>query len=180
VRRILIPIATLLVAITSAGFIAADRVLADEMQVFSSDVNACFLPLELDKSVAIDLPRDIEKVWVSNPLIADAVVKTKRRAFIVGKGEGQTNIFFYAGYDDKPEQIGALNITVVRYPVPPPRPTWCSPSEMVRTAVPVVVFRGIQQKSLTCTDTQCFAREFKSAGPATGENSQPNDQNTQP
>lgn len=172
-RRILIPIATLLVAITPAGFIAADRVLADEMQVFSSDVVACFLPLELDKSVAIDLPRDIEKVWVSNPLIADAVVKTKRRAFIVGKGEGQTNIFFYTGDGDKPEQIGALNITVVRYPVPPPRPNWCSPSEMKKTAEPVVIFRGIRPLSLTCTDTQCFARE-------TGENSQQNGQNTQP
>ena len=66
-------------AITPAGFIAADRVLADEMQVFSSDEKACFLPLEVDKSVAIDLPSDIEKVLVTNPLIADAVMQTKRR-----------------------------------------------------------------------------------------------------
>ena len=43
-----------------------------------------FVPLGVGKSVVIDLPRDIKDVLVADPKIANAVVRSSRRAYIIG------------------------------------------------------------------------------------------------
>ncbi|KAB2876988.1 MAG: pilus assembly protein CpaC, partial [Bauldia sp.] len=40
--------------------------------------------LGLNKSLVIDLPRDARDVLVSNPKIADAVIRTPRRIYLTG------------------------------------------------------------------------------------------------
>jgi pilus assembly protein CpaC len=70
-----------------------------------------FLPLGLGKSVVIDLPRDVKDVLVADPTIANAVVRSAQRAYIIGVKRGQTNIFFF---DADGQQIAAYDIAVTR------------------------------------------------------------------
>jgi pilus assembly protein CpaC len=77
----------------------------------SSQLNARFLPLGIGKSVVIDLPRDIKDVLVADPKIANAVVRSAQRAYIIGAAVGQTNIVFF---DSAGQQIAAYDIAVTR------------------------------------------------------------------
>jgi len=58
-------------------------------------MNARFLALGIGKSIVIDLPRDIKDVLVADPKIANAVVRSAQRAYIIGAAVGQTNIVFF-------------------------------------------------------------------------------------
>ena len=51
--------------------------------------------LGIGKSIVIDLPRDIKDVLVADPKIANAVVRSAQRAYIIGAAVGQTNIVFF-------------------------------------------------------------------------------------
>ncbi|MFL6791791.1 MAG: type II and III secretion system protein family protein [Bradyrhizobium sp.] len=74
-------------------------------------MNARFLSLGIGKSVVIDLPRDIKDVLVADPKIANAVVRSAQRAYIIGAAVGQTNIVFF---DSAGQQIAAYDIAVKR------------------------------------------------------------------
>jgi pilus assembly protein CpaC len=74
-------------------------------------MNALFLALGIGKSVVIDLPRDIKDVLVADPKIANAVVRSAKRAYIIGAAIGQTNIVFF---DSEGQQIAAYDIAVKR------------------------------------------------------------------
>jgi pilus assembly protein CpaC len=74
-------------------------------------MNARFLSLGIGKSIVIDLPRDIKDVLVADPKIANAVVRSAQRAYIIGAAVGQTNIIFF---DSAGQQIAAYDIAVKR------------------------------------------------------------------
>src|SRR4051794_8238661 len=74
-------------------------------------MNARFLSLGIGKSIVIDLPRDIKDVLVADPKIANAVVRSAQRAYIIGAAVGQTNIVFF---DSAGQQIAAYDIAVKR------------------------------------------------------------------
>jgi pilus assembly protein CpaC len=74
-------------------------------------MNAHPLSLGIGKSVVIDLPRDIKDVLVADPKIANAVVRSSQRAYIIGAMVGQTNIIFF---DSAGQQIAAYDIAVTR------------------------------------------------------------------
>jgi pilus assembly protein CpaC len=80
-------------------------------EIVGSDLNARFIALGVGKSVVIDLPRDIKDVLIADPKIANAVVRSARRAYIIGAAVGQTNIFFF---DAEGRQIGGFEIAVKR------------------------------------------------------------------
>lgn len=65
--------------------------------------------LPFGKSAIIDLPADARDVLISNPQIADATVRTSRRAYVIGRALGQTNIFFF---DAAGRQIANVDIRV--------------------------------------------------------------------
>lgn len=67
------------------------------------------LVLPLGKSAIIDLPADARDILISNPDIADATVRTARRAYVIGRQLGQTNIFFF---DAAGRQIANVEIRV--------------------------------------------------------------------
>src|SRR4029079_19489316 len=67
--------------------------------------------LGIGKSLVIDLPRDIKDVLVADPKIANAVVRSAQRAYIIGAAVGQTNIVFF---DSTGAQIAAYDIAVKR------------------------------------------------------------------
>jgi len=70
-----------------------------------------FLALGIGKSVIIDLPRDIKDVLVADPKIANAVVRSPQRAYIIGETVGQTNVVFF---DSDGQQVAAYDIAVKR------------------------------------------------------------------
>lgn len=67
--------------------------------------------LPLGKSAVVDLPVDARDVVISNPEVADAVMRTSRRAFVLGVKNGETNIFFL---DAAGRQILTLEVRVSR------------------------------------------------------------------
>ncbi|HEX2633010.1 MAG TPA: type II and III secretion system protein family protein [Bradyrhizobium sp.] len=79
--------------------------------VSDNQINARFLSLGIGKSIVIDLPRDIKDVLVADPKIANAVIRSAQRAYIIGAAVGQTNIVFF---DSAGQQIAAYDIAVKR------------------------------------------------------------------
>jgi pilus assembly protein CpaC len=69
------------------------------------------LRLSLDKAVIVELPVDARDALISNPRIADAIVRTPRRIYILGLAVGQANAFFF---DAAGQQILNLEISVER------------------------------------------------------------------
>jgi pilus assembly protein CpaC len=84
---------------------------APVIQVVSSEVNSRFVPLGIGKSVVIDLPADVKDVLVADPKIANAVIRSSRRAYLIGVAVGQTNVFFF---DAAGQQIAGFDIAVTR------------------------------------------------------------------
>jgi pilus assembly protein CpaC len=80
------------------------------IQVYG-DKSAQFMPLGVGKSIVVDLPGDIKDVLVAEPKIANAVVRTSRRAYIIGVAVGQTNVYFF---DADGRQLMAFDIAVTR------------------------------------------------------------------
>jgi len=70
-----------------------------------------FLALGVGKSVVIDLPRDVKDVLVADPKIANAVVRSAQRAYIIGAAVGQTNVVFFDGDGN---QVASYDIAVKR------------------------------------------------------------------
>jgi len=70
-----------------------------------------FLALGIGKSVVVDLPNDIKDVLVADPKIANAVIRSAHRAYIIGAAIGQTNVVFF-GADG--QQLAAYDIAVKR------------------------------------------------------------------
>jgi pilus assembly protein CpaC len=67
------------------------------------------ISLAINKAAVIELDRDARDVFVANPTIADAVVRTPRRIFIMSLKIGQTNAIFM---DAQGKQIASLEINV--------------------------------------------------------------------
>ena len=74
-------------------------------------MNARFVSLGIGKSFVIDLPREIKDVLVADPKVANAIIRSTQRAYIIGSAVGQTNIVFF---DSTGAQIAAYDIAVKR------------------------------------------------------------------
>src|SRR5476651_1779691 len=115
--RTLIRTASLAALLGSAGLApmapatAADSPSVPVIQVAASEATSRFVPLCIGKSVAIDLPADIKDVLVADPKIANAVIRSARRVYMIGVTVGQTNIFFF---DANGKQIAGFDIAVTR------------------------------------------------------------------
>ena len=106
-------VATLTLNPVLTPVVAADYRAAAPVAPVAADgqMNARFLSLGVGKSIVIDLPRDIKDVLVADPKIANAVVRSAQRAYIIGATVGQTNIVFF---DSAGQQIAAYDIAVKR------------------------------------------------------------------
>lgn len=70
-----------------------------------------FMALGIGRTQVVDLPRDAKDVLVANPAIANAVVRSARRAYLIGVAPGQTNVIFF---DGEGRQMAAYDIEVGR------------------------------------------------------------------
>lgn len=99
-----------------SGVAAAD----DDGAVISPAPNMTFveqsgvvrqIKVGLNKALVIDLPRDARDILVSNPVIADAVIRTPRRIYVTGVAVGQSNVIVF---DRGGQQIVSLELEVER------------------------------------------------------------------
>ncbi len=88
---------------------ADDRLETPVVSVGSSKVR--FLSLGIGKSVVVDFPQDVKDVLVADPKVANAVVRSARRAYIIGAAVGQTNVVFF---DGEGQQVAAYDIAIKR------------------------------------------------------------------
>ena len=65
----------------------------------------------LNKSMVVELPRDVRDVLVSNPEYIDAVLHSSRRAYLIGKKVGEGNAFFF---DKNGSRILTIEIAITR------------------------------------------------------------------
>lgn len=63
----------------------------------------------LNKSVMVELPRELRDVVVSSPEHMDAIVQASNRVYLIGKKIGSSNAFFF---DSNGEQILVLEIRI--------------------------------------------------------------------
>lgn len=82
----------ILVLCTHIGFsFANDSLLIISAQQRGNTVNS---ELGINKTMLIELPENAADVIVANPALADAVMRTPRRAYVVGQDIGETNVMF--------------------------------------------------------------------------------------
>lgn len=77
--------------------------------VLTADQTAATLELAKGKSAIVELPSDVRDLLVTGPTIADAVLRDRRRVYIVGLAEGVTDAAFF---DDAGRRILSLSIKV--------------------------------------------------------------------
>jgi Flp pilus assembly secretin CpaC len=145
-RKIKTAVALLLLAIASVGAADTSRVLAGEVQVTSGDATARFIALGVSKAIVIDLPTDIQDVLVADKGVANIVVQSKRRVYILGVALGQTNIFLF---DAQGRQIDALDIAVT---------ATTQQSELENSPFPanvVQIYRAAKVQTINCTPIIC-------------------------
>jgi pilus assembly protein CpaC len=63
------------------------------------------------KTVIVDLPKDVSEIVVGDPKVADAIVRTPRKIYIMAAANGQTTII---GFDAAGRQIVNLEVSVGR------------------------------------------------------------------
>jgi len=81
------------------------------VQVAASEASANFVPLGIGKSVVVDLPADVKDVLVADSTIANAVIRSARRAYLIGVKIGQTSVYFF---DAQGRQLAGFDIAVTR------------------------------------------------------------------
>jgi len=111
--RLLVVAALAIAAVSSAALpaAAADPTPAMKTAVKPDAGLARTVKVGLNKSVVIDLPRDARDILVSNPDIADAVIRTPTRLYVTGIKSGQSNIIVF---DRAGQQIVTLQLQVER------------------------------------------------------------------
>ncbi|MBR0844512.1 type II and III secretion system protein family protein [Bradyrhizobium liaoningense] len=101
---------------------AADAPVGDQAPMQAPDLGVApvgsiapartrFLSLGVGKSVVIDLPREVKDVLVADPKIANAVIRSAQRAYIIGGQVGQTNVVFFTADG---QQVASYDIAVKR------------------------------------------------------------------
>jgi len=69
------------------------------------------LQLGVGRSVIVDLPQDATEIFVGDPKVANAIVRSARRLYVAAVANGQTTIFALAADGHK---IAAIEVTVGR------------------------------------------------------------------
>ncbi|MBB4197278.1 secretin [Rhodoblastus sphagnicola] len=103
---VLLALAAPALAPVRAGVIGDGEVIK-----FTTDRGARRINMGVGKSVIIELPVDAGEIFVGNPAVANAVVRSARKVYVIGQSTGQTSIF---AMDKQGQRIGALEISIGR------------------------------------------------------------------
>ena len=109
-----------LIPVLAAAFVASLTVLAsfreshaqERMEAWpSGGVTPQRISMGVGKSRIIDLPRDAAEIFVANPRVANAVVRSPRKLYIIGMDAGQTSLY---ALDQQGRQIAAFELSIGR------------------------------------------------------------------
>jgi pilus assembly protein CpaC len=78
---------------------------------FNGAVTPRRIAMGVGKSVIIDLPQDAAEIFVADPKVANAVVRSPRKLYVIGMDPGQTSVF---ALDQQGRQIAALELSIGR------------------------------------------------------------------
>ncbi len=92
------------------GQLCAPVHAADSSVVYASN-GARVVQLGIGKSYVVNLPVDAAEVLVADPKVANAVVRSSRKAYVIGIALGETDIIFF---DAEGRQIDSLAVSVAR------------------------------------------------------------------
>ena len=82
-----------------------------KMQTVSAPAVTRRLQLGVGKSVIVDLPEEASEIFIGEPSVANAVVRSARRLYIDAIANGQTTIF---ALDKNGRQIAVIEVSVGR------------------------------------------------------------------
>jgi pilus assembly protein CpaC len=109
-----------LFSILAAGIVASLSIMAALGAVhaqekaetrFNGAVTPRRIAMGVGKSVIIDLPQDAAEIFVADPKVANAVVRSPRKLYVIGMDPGQTSVF---ALDRQGRQIAALELSIGR------------------------------------------------------------------
>jgi pilus assembly protein CpaC len=109
-----------LIPALAAGIMASLSVIAGVCAVhaqeraearFNGAVTPRRIAMEVGMSRIIELPQDAAEIFVANPRIANAVVRSPRKLYVIGMETGQTNV---VALDQQGRQIAALEVSIRR------------------------------------------------------------------
>lgn len=109
-----------LIPVLAAAFVASLPVLAsfggghaqDRMGAWpNGGVAAQRISMGVGKSRIVDLPEDAAEIFVANPAVANAVVRSPRKLYIIGMSAGQTSVY---AMDQQGRQIAAIDLSIGR------------------------------------------------------------------
>lgn len=111
-RALLLSAAFVNAAPVWANGLSAAGSVAPVVHIGQSDQSAARrLDLSIGQSILVELPRDAKEVFVAKPTVANAVVRSTRKLFIIGMEDGGTSIFVM---DSEGQQIAAFEVSVGR------------------------------------------------------------------
>lgn len=99
-----------LLAIAAASFAAPPQAIATDAPSLDNGPTRR-INMGVGRSIIIDLPRDAAEIFIGNPKVAQAVVRSARKLYLIGAEAGQTTIF---AIDAAGRQITTLEMTVGR------------------------------------------------------------------
>lgn len=122
--------AALALSVTILAGVSTPTTIADaaSLQAGAGSGATRSVPLIVGKSIIVDLPRDAKDVLIADPAIANAIVRSAQRAYIVGVKAGQTNVIFF---DADGQQIVNYDIDVQ-----PPKRDLSAVRNAIRQALP--------------------------------------------
>ena len=103
--KIVVCVAAALVATASTATARAGESDASAIISSAPDRAAKNLQLGVGKSVIVDLPEEAGEIYVGDPKIANAIVRSAKRIYVSGVANGQTSIFALAKDGRKIETI---------------------------------------------------------------------------
>ncbi|HUZ91868.1 MAG TPA: type II and III secretion system protein family protein [Methylocella sp.] len=109
-----------LIAVLAAALVASVPVPASFCGLYAQErmeawagggVTPQRISMGVGKSRIVDLPRDAAEIFVANPRVANAVVRSPRKLYIIGMDAGQTSVY---ALDQQGRQIAALDLSIGR------------------------------------------------------------------
>ena len=97
-----------LTSLVQAGLMQQAAALDQPNMVIEPGVIVRHLTMGVGRSLIIDLPRDAAEIFIGNPKVTNAVIRSARRMFIIALDNGQTSIF---ALDAQGKQIAVIEVT---------------------------------------------------------------------
>lgn len=69
------------------------------------------IDLGIGGSIVLDLPADAREIFIGNPAIANAVIRSPRKLYVIGTAEGQTNLY---AMDEEGRTFANYEVTIGR------------------------------------------------------------------